>query len=149
MRGHQRVATLLTLVLVVGVAACGGEDSDDAIVVPDGHAAIELVDLSSAEELSAAAEASGIDHVCGTFAVSSDATETSACMVSDDGVVAVIAFDSGDDMEYILSGPAIDTEVTVPVGEPDVVYGVEASPGQITLSIKTGDSVIGMVTFGA
>ena len=91
-----------------------------------------------------------MDFVCGTFPVRglSEGTDTSACMVSDQGVVAVIAFDSAADLTYVVSGPAIDGEITVPVGETDV-YGAAAAPGRLTLSIETGDTVVGTVTFGA
>jgi hypothetical protein len=143
---------LPALLLIVDVAACGDDDllSADAIVVPEGHAAIELNALSSVDEVSAAAENSRIDFVCGTFPVSgvADGDEAWACMVSDGGVVAVIAFDPGDTVAHVLSGPAIDGEVAVPVDQVDV-YGVEASPGLITLSVESGETVIGTVSFGA
>jgi hypothetical protein len=106
--------------------------------------------MGSVDETSTAAQDAGINFVCGTFAVpgQSDPADISACMVSDEGVVAVIAFNSRADMTYVVSGSAIDGEVTVPVEDTDV-HGVEAGAGQLTLSIKTGDTVIGAVTFGA
>jgi hypothetical protein len=67
-------------------------------------------------------------------------------MVSDEGVVAVIAFDSGADLTYVVSGPAADSEVTVPVVVTNV-YGVEAALGALKLSIKADNTVIGTVTF--
>jgi hypothetical protein len=126
----------------------------DVVVVPEDHAARSLHGLSSVEAVQAAAIRGGIDFVCGTFVVPEGAGsgETSACMVSDQGVVAVIAFDSSDDLvyplAYVVYGPAIDGAVAVPV-DPIEVYGVEASPGRFSLSIRTNDVVIGTVSFGA
>ncbi|MCJ7779491.1 MAG: hypothetical protein MUQ27_01570 [Acidimicrobiia bacterium] len=149
---HVARAAWLPLLLVAGLTACGSGDSSsgDATIVPENHAAVALHTMGSVAEATAAAQESGINFVCGTFPVpgQSAATDTSACMVSDKGVVAVIAFDSTDDMTYVLSGSAIDSEVTVPVDETDV-YGVETAPGQLTLSIEIGVTVIGTVGFGA
>ena len=144
------MAAFGALPLVVCLAACGSDESADAPVVPENHAAVQLHTMGSVDEASTAAHDAGINFVCGTFTApgQSDTTDTSACMVSDEGVVAVIAFDSSADMTFIVSGPAIEGEVTVPVEATDV-HGVEAGPGQLTLSIKTGDTVIGTVTFGA
>lgn len=144
------MAALLASLFIVGLTACSADESADGTVVPENHAAVLLHTMGSVDVASAAAQESGIDFVCGTFLIpgQGDATDTSACMVSDEGVVAVVAFGSSTDMTYVVSGPTTDGEVIVPVDETDV-YGVEAVPGQLTLSIKTGDTVIGAVTFGA
>lgn len=127
----------------VRFVASGSDGSAMAQVVPEDHGAVQLHAMGSVEEATAAAQDHGIDFICGTFPISGqrDATDTSACLVSDRGVVAVIAFDSAPDLTYVLSGPRIG-EVTVPVDQTDV-YGVEASPGQLTLSVKSGDTLIG------
>jgi hypothetical protein len=118
-------------------------------VVPEDHAAVQLNAMGSLDDAVAAAQDRGIDFVCGTFSVPrrSEGTDTSACMVSDRGIVAVISFDGRADSTYVVAGPAVDGEVTVPVDETDV-YGVEASPGRLTLSIKIGGTDIGTVSFG-
>lgn len=148
------VSALLAVLIAAGVAACGSNGSTKAgsngsataKVVPGDHAAVQLHAMGSVAEASAAAQDRGIHFVCGTFSLS--VTLTSACMVSDQGVVAVIAFDSTADLTYGLSGPAIDGEVTVPVDQTEV-YGVEVALDRLTLSIKSGDTAIGTIAFGA
>lgn len=137
-----------------GVTATGNhfgplDESPVVSAVDASHAAVALNALGSVEELSAAADERGVDFSCSTFAVpEQDGAETSGCLVSDNGVVAVIAFDHVEGLDYVLSGSAINAEVSVPIDETDV-YGVEASPGQVTLTVNIGDSVIGTVTSGA
>lgn len=145
------IAALLALLLVAGLTGCGSDEpsnatpvSPNAAVVPEDHAAVQLAQLDSVDQVSEAAQNDGIDFVCGTFL--SALGPTSACMVSDEGVVAVIAFDSGADLTYVVSGPAADSEVTVPVVVTNV-YGVEAALGALKLSIKADNTVIGTVTF--
>jgi hypothetical protein len=135
-----------------GLTAIGGHfgplDVTVAFPVDASHAAVAFHALGSVEEVSVVADERGIDFACGTFAVPGESgTETSACLVSDGGLVAVIALDPIDGLEYFLSGAGLDAEVSVPVDETDV-YGVEA-PGQVTLSVKIRDTVIGTVTSGS
>ncbi len=146
---RSSMSTWLALLAVVGLAACGSDGSAGTQVVPEDHAAVRLQAMGSLDEAVAAAQDGGIDFVCGTFSVPgrSDGTDTSACMVSDQGMVAVISFDGGADLTYVVAGSAVDGEVTVPVDDTDV-YGVEAAPGQLTLSVEAGDTAIGTVSFG-
>lgn len=152
------IAVLLVLLLASVVAACDSDESANTTVVSgtvvtvlEDHAAAELHTMNSVEEASAAAQANEIDIACGTFFPAlgqSEAGDPSACMVSDRGVVAVIAFGSVADLSYVVSGPAIGGEVGVPVTATEV-YGVEATPGRISLTVMYGNTVIGTLTFGA
>lgn len=140
---------LLASLAVAGLAACGSDGSAAARVAPEGHAAAELQAVGSLDEAVAVAQDEGMDFVCGTFSVPgrSDGPETSACMVRDQGIVAVISFDIGAELTYVVVGSAGDGEVMVPVDDTDV-YGVDDS-GRLTLRIKAGDTVIGTVGFGS
>ncbi len=142
---RSAVTRLLAVLLVAAVVGCRSDDSSsaqEATLVPDGHAAVALYSSTSVAQLSAAARDSGVDFVCG------EGDGWSACMISDEGVIGVIAFDRRDDMSFVLSGGGISGQVPVPVGEADV-YGAAASPGPVTLSIEIEETVVGTVTFGA
>lgn len=142
-----------------GVMATGGhygpldesldEKSVTSSAVDPGHAAVALKALGSVEALSAAADEGGDDFACVTFAVPGQGgDETSGCFVVDNGVVAVIALNHVQGLDYVLSGSALNAEVSLAVDE-TVVYGVEASSGEITLTVRLGDRVLGTVTSGA
>jgi hypothetical protein len=142
---RSAVTALLAALLVAAVVGCGSDGSssaEEASRVPDGHAAIALHSFTSVAQLSAAAQDSGVDFVCG------EGDGWSACMINDEGVVGVVAFDPRDDMSFVMSGGGISGQIMVPVDEADV-YGAAAPPGQVTLSIKIGETVVGTVTFGA
>lgn len=135
------------------VTATGGHYGplDDFVSPVDAtHAAVALNTLATVEDVSAAADERRIDFACVTFSVpGQEGAETSGCVVIDNGVVAVIAFDHVEGLDYVLSGSSINefSELSVPIDETDV-YGVKGSPGQVTLTVKVGDSVLGTVTFG-
>ena len=145
------LSVLLALPFLAGLTGCGSEGSPSARLVPEEHAAVHMHAMKSFDEAVAVARVQGMDFVCGTFSVPgrNDWERTSACMVSDRGIVSVIAFDdAGADWRFVVTGPAITGDVMVPVDDIDA-YGIETAPSGLELSVQSGRAVIGTLSFGA
>jgi len=136
-----RSAGVLVLLVSFVLAACtaGPESPEGAVAVPIGHPATELMArAANLDEFSAAAQLANLAFVCGKGAVP---RPWEVCMLSADGVVAVVGFGDTTGIVVRVTGASHDNTF-VPLG-PDIIYGVTEFEGEVHILIENAGREIG------